>query len=59
LETIRFGQNLAGSQTYRPELVFRKITSTCSQIVPGVAQYIDQLKSHSVPPAEHKHFVLA
>ena len=42
----------------RVQFVFRKVTSACPKIGPGVAQHIDQLKRHAVPSAESKHFIL-
>src|SRR6266568_6031911 len=58
LKTIRFGQNLRRTQIDRAELVIWKITSTRSQIGAGVAQDIDQLKSHAIAPAQSEHLVL-
>src|SRR5437762_2803482 len=39
--------------------MFREIASARSQIGPGIAQHIDQLKRHAVALAEGQHLVLA
>src|SRR4029078_4974365 len=59
LKTIRFGQNLCCIQTDCDKLVIRKITSTPSKIGAGVAQDVDQLKSHAVAAAQCEHLVLS
>src|SRR2546425_13153482 len=43
----------------RAQFVFRKITSACAQIGPGVAQNVDQLERHSVALAQRQHLVFA
>src|SRR5437016_513534 len=58
VEALRFGEDLRRCKTRRVQFVFRKVTSACPKIGPGVAQHIDQLKRHAVPSAESKHFIL-
>src|SRR6266404_9685205 len=43
----------------RGQFIFRKITSSCSKIRTGIAQDVDQLKSHSVALPEIEHLVFA
>src|SRR5205814_9846363 len=59
LKAIWFANDLGRLHMGRGQFILRKITSSCPKIRTGIAQNVDQLKSHSVALPEIKHLGFA